>query len=80
MVTEQGEELSLRDKDGIFLVIPPLAKIERSSIPSDSEDNWSEGSMDLSIELVQLHHLLQELEEESMALKVELESTKDEVA
>ena len=26
-VTEQGEELSLRDMDGIFLVIPPLSRM-----------------------------------------------------
>ena len=78
-VTEQGEELSLRDMDGIFLVIPPLSRMVSKS-PTPSEGNWSEEDMDLSIELTQLRHLLQSLGEENVALKVELESTKDEVA
>ena len=78
-VTEQGEELSLRDMDGIFLVIPPLSRMVSKS-PTSSEGNWSEEDMDLSIELTQLRHLLQGLEEGNVALKVELESTKDEVA
>ena len=51
-----------------------------SKSPTPSEGNWSEEDMDLSIELTQLRHLLQSLEEGNVALKVELESIKDEVA
>ena len=78
-VTEQGEKQLLKDRGGIFLIIPPASNIAGKS-PSPSERNCSEETDDLSGELVQLHNLLQVLKEKKVALSVELESTRAEVA
>jgi len=78
VITEQGEKLLLRDMGGIFLIILPASSIPGKS-PSPSEGSWSEETDDLSGELIQLHNLLQGLEEEKVALIVETESNRVEV-
>ena len=78
--TEQGEELSLQDMGEIFLVVPPVTNAVSKS-PTPSEGSWStEDVGGLLGELAQLRNMLQTLEEGKLALHVELESSRAEVA
>ena len=74
--TEQGEQLSMKDKDGTFLVTPPLTVRQRSPTPTFSKE---EEELDLTPEIAQLHTVLQNLEEEKEGLFLELRSTRAEV-
>ena len=78
--TEQGEQLSLRDIKGIFLVTPVLpVPASRSPTSSHGDSDCKEGAESFTAEMTQLENLLQLLEEETMVLRAELQSTKEEV-
>ena len=75
---EEGEQLSLRDMEGIFLVTPPILPllVSKSSTPCEEESDL-EGSF--TAEMTQLQTVLQSFEEETVVLRTELQSTKKEV-
>ena len=78
--TEQGEQLSLRDIKGIFLVTPVLpVPASRSPTSRHGDSDCKEGAESFTAEMTQLENLLQFLEEETMVLRAELQSTKEEV-
>ena len=79
-ITDQGEKLSLRDMSETFLVVPVVTN-SASKTHAPSERSWStEETGDLSGELAQIQILLQVPEEDKVALNVELESSRAEVA
>ena len=77
--TEQGEQLSMKDKDGTFLVTSPDVR-KVSHLPFNQEScSEEEEEFDLALQSTLLHSLFQNLEKEKMALLLELKSTKEEV-
>ena len=78
--TEQGKQLSLRDIKGTVLVTPILpVPASRSPTSSHGDSDYKEGAESFTAEMTQLENLLQLLEEETMVLCAELQSTKEEV-
>ena len=77
----EGEQLSVRVMKGTFLVssmLPIPASI--SLTPSHAWDSdYKEGAESFTAEMMQLENLLQFLEEETLVLCAELQSTKEEV-
>ncbi|MCY3927700.1 MAG: hypothetical protein OXG81_05455 [Acidobacteria bacterium] len=77
---EEGEQLSLRDMNGTFLVTPPLPILaSKSPTPSREDYSYEEEIKSFTAEMTQLRNVLQMLEEEAMVLRTELQSTKEEV-
>ena len=78
--TELGEQLSLRDIKGAFLVTPILPVLaSRSPTSTYVDSGYKEGAESFTAEMTQLENLLQLLEEETMFLLAELQSTNEEV-
>ena len=77
---EEGEQLLLRDMRGTILVTPTLPfEASRSSTPSQGDFDYKEGAESFAAEMRRLESVLQMLEEESMILRTELDSTREEV-
>ena len=77
---EEGEQLLLRDMRGTILVTPTLPfEASRSSTPSQGDFDYKEGAESFAAEMRRLESVLQMLEEESMTLRTELDSTREEV-
>ena len=78
---EEGEQLSLRDMEGIFLVTPPILPllVSKSSTPSEEESDLEGEIESFTAEMTQLQTVLQSFEEETVVLRTELQSTKKEV-
>ena len=78
--SEEGEQLLLRDMKVTILVTPilPLGA-SRSPTPSQGNFDCKEGAESFAAEMRQLKSVLQMLEKESMTLRDELRSTKEEV-
>ena len=78
--SEEGEQLLLRDMKGTILVTTILSwEASRSPTPSQGDFDCKEGAESFAAEMRQLESVLQMLEEESMTLRAELCSTKEEV-
>ena len=75
-----GEQLSLRDMNGTFLVTPTLPfLVSKSPTPHQEESDFEEEVGSFTAEMTQLQNILQMLEEETIVLNTELQSTKEEV-
>ena len=76
-LTEEGEQLSLRDEEEAFLVTPPIPPLSsKASTPSQENYDSEKDTGSLSNGMTQLHIVLSRMEEEKTALKVELNSVK----
>ena len=76
----EGEQLSVRVMKGTFLVssiLPIPASI--SLTPSHGDSDYKEVAGSFTAEMMQLENLSQLLEEETLVLCAELQSTKEEV-
>ena len=76
----EGEQLSLRDTKGMFLVtliLPVLAS--RLPTPCHRDSDYKVRPESFTAEMTQLENPLQLLEEETMVLRAELQLTKEEV-
>ena len=77
---KEGEQLLLRDMRGNILVTPTLLfEASRSSTPSQGDFDYKEGAESFAAEMRRLESVLHMLEEESMTLRTELDSTREEV-
>ena len=78
---EEGEQLCLRDVEGIFLVTPPILPlpVSESSTPHEEESDIEGEIESFTTEMIQLRSVLQSFEEETVVLRTELQSTKKEV-
>lgn len=79
--SEEGEQLSLKDMDGTFLVTPILPYlVSESPTPQLHEGSDYEGEVgSFTAEVTQLQNILQMFEGEAEFLRTELRSTKQEV-
>ena len=77
---EEGEQLLLRDMRETILVTPKWPfEASRSFTPSQGDFDYKEGAESFAAEMRRLESVLQMLEEESMTLRTELDSTREEV-
>ena len=75
---KEGEQLSLRDMNRTFLVTRTLPfLVNKSPTPDQEESDFEEEVGNFTAEMTQLQNILQMLEEETIALKIELQSTKE---
>ena len=70
--------MSLRDMNGTFLVTRTLPfLVSKSPTPHQEESDFEKEVGSFTAEMTQLQNILQMLEEETIALKIELQSTKE---
>jgi len=79
-LTEEGELLLLRDKGGTFFIAPPIPTLSsKASTPSQESYTLYDSGEDagsFTNEVTQLQIVLSTMEEERVALKVDLDTVR----